>query len=472
MLRKTKLICTIGPASKSQVVINKLVQAGMNVARLNFSHGTPEEHIETIKIIRDVSSALEVTVAILLDLPGPKLRTGLLEKEEFYLQEGDDFSLTDDRALGNEHRVSVNFPEFFTDVSVEDTIFLNDGAIQLKVVSATINEVKCRVIVGGLLTANRGINIPGVALSTPSITDEDFKNLMFGVEQGVDYLAISFIRSSTDILDRRRFLQGKGANVPLIAKIEKHEAVADIDAIIAEADGVMVARGDLGIEIPLEEVPILQKQIIRKCNHTGKPVIVATQMLESMISAIRPTRAEVSDIANAIFDGTDAVMLSGETAIGKYPIQTVEMMAKIVAETENVLPYERILSEKGEQVTAHTDDAISYAACNLSNRLGASYILAYTSSGSTAMRVSRYRPKAPILALTPNANVARRLILNWGIQPYLADEPANIEDMFRDAARLALRTGIASRGDLVVITAGIPIRTPGSTNVVKVQRVE
>jgi pyruvate kinase len=448
------------------------MQAGMNVARLNFSHGTREEEADVIRTIRDFSTVLDIPVAILVDLPGPKPRTGRLKKKRVHIKEGDNLSLTSERVLGDEHRISVDFPAFFNDIKAGDFIFLNDGAIQLKVISTTNIEAKCKVVVGGLLSDNKGINVPGVRLNVPSVTSEDLKNLAFAVEQGVDFVAISFVRSVADVLEVKQILQEKRANIPLIAKIEKHEGVNDIDRIIAEVDGIMIARGDLGIEIPLKKVPIVQKEIIRKCNQAGKPVIVATQMLESMVGAPRPTRAEVSDVANAIFDGTDAVMLSAETAVGKYPVRAVNTMASIVAEAEKVLPYERILLEKSEQVTALTDDAISYAACHMSQRLGAACIVAYTSSGSTALRVSKYRPRVPILAITPSANTARRLILSWGIEPHLATEPPNVDIMFQEAAQLALQTGVAQSGELVIITAGIPMGIPGSTNVVKIHRVE
>ena len=471
MLRKTKLVCTIGPASRSSQTIEKLVRAGMSVARLNFSHGTQEEHAEVIRTIRGISTALDVPVAILLDLPGPKSRTGRLVKREVHLEEGSDFLLTSETVLGDEHRVSVGFPSFFDDIKTGDAIFLKDGAIQLKVVLAINNEVKCKIVVGGTLTANSGINVPGVKLNIPSVTTEDLNHLAFGVEQDVDFIAVSFVRSAADILRVRQFLEEKRAHIPLIAKIERHEGVNDIERIIAEADGIMVARGDLGIEISLRRVPIVQKEIIRKCNQAGKPVIVATQMLESMVGARRPTRAEVSDVANAVLDGADAVMLSGETAIGKYPVRTINMMAGIVAEAEKIVPYERILLEKSQQVVAETDDAISYAACHMSQRLGATCIVAYTSSGYTALRVSKYRPKVPIIAITPHVSIVRRLALSWGIEPHLITEPVNVDMMFQEAAELALKTGIATRGKLVVITAGIPMGTPGSTNVVKVQRV-
>ncbi len=472
MKRKTKIVGTIGPASSSSRILEKLARAGMNVARLNFAHGTHEEHTKSIQAIRDVSARLGIPLAILQDLPGPKVRTGRLEKEEVWLKEGDDFSLTGKKIIGNEHRVSVNLPAFLNDLNHGDTVFLNEGAIQLEVIAATDIEVKCEVVVGGLLAVNKGINVPGVRLSIPSITSKDLADLAFGLEQGVDFVAVSFVRESSDIVRVKQFLREKGADVPLIAKVEKHEAVDDIDNIIAEADGIMVARGDLGVEMPLKQVPTVQKRIIRKCNQAGKPVIVATQMLESMINSIRPTRAEVSDVANAIFDGADAVMLSGETAIGRYPVETVTMMAHIATEVEKTLPYKHILLEKGERVIPQTDDAISYAACHISQQLGAACIVAYTSSGSTALRISKYRPEAPILAITPSDNVARRLILSWGVNPYLAPELVNAEDIFHEAAQLSLKIGMARSGELVIISAGIPMGVPGRTNLIKVQRVE
>ncbi len=472
MLRKTKLVCTIGPASNSKRIIERLVLAGMNTARLNFSHGSRQEHAETISTIRDVADTLDMPVAILLDLPGPKLRTGKLEKNGVRLNEGDHFSFTSEKILGNQHTVSVDSPVFFKDISVGNNIFLNDGALQLEVISTNNIAVECKVIIGGLLTENRGINVPGTTFSESPISREDKKHLAFGLEHGVDFIAVSLVRSADDILKIRQLLKELGGNIPLIAKVEKQEAVDCIDMIVAEADGIMIARGDLGVEIQLEKVPIVQKEIIRKCNRVGKPVIVATQMLESMVGATRPTRAEVSDVANAIFDGTDAVMLSGETAIGRHPVQTVRVMAKIAVESEKVLPYGRILLEKSEEVTAQTDDAISYAACHIAQQLRAACIVAYTSSGITAFRVSKYRPKVPIIAITPNSNIARRLALSWGIEPHLVTEPINADMMFQEAAKIAFNTSLAKQGELVVITAGIPTGIPGNTNVVKVHHVE
>ncbi|MFC2036147.1 pyruvate kinase [Chloroflexota bacterium] len=472
MLRKTKLVCTIGPASNSKRIIDKLVRVGMNTARLNLSHGSLQEHTETIRSIRDVTNTLGTPVAILLDLPGPKLRTGKLEKNRVHLNEGDHFSFTSENILGNQQIVSVDSPEFFKNISVGKNIFLNDGALQLEVISTSSMIIKCKIIIGGLLTEKRGINVPGTTFSESPVSKEDIKSLAFGLEYSVDFIAVSLIRSADDILKIRQLLKELGGNIPLIAKVEKQEAVDCIDMIISEADGIMVARGDLGVEIQLEKVPIVQKEIIRKCNRVGKPVIVATQMLESMVGATRPTRAEVSDVANAIFDGTDAVMLSGETAIGRHPVQTARVMVKIAVESEKVLPYDRILLEKSEEVTAQTDDAISYAACHIAQQLRAACIVAYTSSGITAFRASKYRPKVPIIAITPNGHIARRLALSWGIESHLVTEPINADMMFQEAAKIAFNTSLAKQGELVVITAGIPTGISGNTNVVKVHQVQ
>jgi len=472
MDRKTKIVCTIGPASSSRRMIERLAKAGMNVARINLSHGKLPEHEKVIRDIRDVARTLNLPIAILLDLPGPKIRTGALANGKVTLKEDSAFSIVKENIKGDETKVSVNYPSFFKDVKAGNSIFVNDGAIELKVISASASKVQCRVIVGGELTENKGVNLPGIRLNLPSTINTNLEQMAFGVEQGVDFFAISFVRSAADIAERRRFLHQMGVHIPLIAKIEKHEAVKNIDNIVREADGIMVARGDLGIEMPLAEVPIIQKSIIRKCNNVGKPVIVATQMLETMINMARPTRAEVSDVANAIFDGADAVMLSGETAAGKYPVQAAEMMANIATETEAALPYEQILIEKRRHALAQTDDAISYAACAISQQIGATCIVAYTRTGSTALRVSKYRPKATILAITPDERILRRLALSWGIEPYLARAPKNVDVLFQEAARLAVRTDLAKSGDFIAVTAGIPMGVPGSTNIIKVHRIE
>jgi len=472
MFRKTKIICTLGPASESAQMIEKLAVAGMNIARLNFSHGTRNQHAATIEAIRRVSSQLDLPLAILQDLPGPKLRTGRLKEGKVWLKEGDDFTLTSNNVIGDKHAVSVNLLSLPRDVKTGTTIFLDDGAIELEVISTSDSDVRCKVIVGGVLTKQRGINIPGVRLSIPPITKKDLSHLAFGLKHGVDFVALSFVRESSDVLQARHFLQAKGANIPLIAKIEKHAAVDNIDEIIAGADGIMVARGDLGVEMPLKRVPLVQKEIISKCNRIGKPVIVATQMLESMVHSPYPTRAEVSDVANAIFDGADAIMLSEETAVGEYPAEAALTMAQIADETEAALPYHLILSQKLGTVIPQTDDAISYAACSIAEQLGAAAILAYTTSGSTAQRVAKYRPKSPILAITPKDRVRRKLALYWGIHAYKVTEYTSIEKAFERGARLAVKLGLAKSGDLIVVTAGVPLRVPGSTNMLKVQKID
>ena len=471
-LRKTKTICTIGPASDSVQTMEKLALAGMNVARLNFSHGTHQQHAARIQSIRRLSSQLDLPLAIMQDLPGPKIRTGSLRDGKVLLRDNQDFILTTRDVEGDEHRVSVSLSTLPADVAAGDAIFLNDGSIKLEVMSTTSSEIRCRVIAGGMLTPKRGVNIPGVTVSVSSVTDEDFRHLLFGLEHEVDFVALSFIAQASDVLRTREFMRAKGADVPLIAKIERREAVDNIDAIIAAADGIMVARGDLGVEVSLRRVPLLQKEIIAKCNRVGRPVIVATQMLESMMHSPFPTRAEVSDVANAILDGADAVMLSGETAAGEYPEEAASMMAAIAAEAATALPFHHILSEKMETVVPQADDAISYAACSIAEQLGAAAILAFTTSGSTAQRVAKYRPQAPILAITPSEVVSRRLALLWGVYPYHVIEYTYVEQAFDEGVKLALQLGMAKSGDLLVMTAGVPLRIPGTTNMVKVQEIE
>ncbi len=470
--RRTKIVCTIGPASGSPAKIKRLIQAGMNVARLNFSHGTRKEHAGYIRTIRDAASQLNVPVAILQDLPGPKIRTGKLKARAVTITEGDDFTLTTRKVDGDKHRVSVNLPGLSENVKPGNIIFLNDGAIKLKVLDKTSTDVRCRVLVGGILEWEKGINVPGVNLRIPPFMEVDLQDLLFGVEQGVDFAALSFVREPEDILRIRRLLKERGLDIPLIAKIEKWEACRNLDDILAVADGLMVARGDLGVEIPVEKVPLVQKEVIRKCNHVGKPVITATQMLESMVNSPFPTRAEVADIANSIFDGTDAIMLSGETAIGRYPVEAVKVMTKVALEIEAALPYGKIMLDKGADLEPQTDDAISYAACHTAHQLGAAAIVAFTMSGSTARRVAKYRPGIPILAATPSPKQKRRLLLSWGVYPYEVPEPATVHELFALGVSLSLKTGIAKRGDLIVITAGIPIGIHGTTNLLKVERVK
>lgn len=470
--RRTKIVCTIGPATATPEAVEKLIRAGMDVARLNFAHGNYTEHGRYIRMLRQAARASGNRLAILQDLPGPKDRTGRLKQGSVRIREGTELVLTTRRVVGDERRISVGLESLARDVEPGNTIYLNDGAIRLQVIGTDGVDIRCRVMVGGELGENKGINVPGVTLSTPSVTRKDLEHLRFGIHQGVDLVALSFVREAGEIHRVREVLRRQGGKQLLIAKIEKSEALKNIDSILDAADGVMVARGDLGVEIDIERVPLVQKEIIRKCNCLGKPVIVATQMLESMVNSPRPTRAEVTDVANAIFDGADAVMLSQETAIGRYPFEAVSTMSKIAMETEIVLPYDDILEARGRDQIPETDDAISYAACHIADQIGAAAVVAFTTSGSTARRVSRYRPKAPVIAITSSEVVCRQLALSWGVRAFVVPEAGNLGELFSRGASVARRSGVAKKGDAVVITGGVPVGVPGSTNLVKVARVE
>lgn len=470
--RLTKIVCTIGPASGSAVMIERLIKAGMNVARLNLSHGTGTEHAGYVQTIREVARRLAIPLAVLIDIPGPKYRTGSLSDGSAMLRKGAEVVLTTRQVEGNEEVVPVNLPDLPREAKVGNTVLIDDGALQLKVQSVSETDVKCKVIVGGLLTVGRGIVIPGMRASAPYVTSRLREYIDFAIEQEPDYIALSFVSSPEDVEQTRVILNQKNFNIPIIAKIERGQAVDSIDKILDVSDGIMLARGDLGVEIPLQKVPLVQKQIIKKCNRAGKPVITATQMLESMINAARPTRAEVTDVANAIFDGTDAIMLSAETSIGKYPVAAVRMMAQIAQETQGQLPYESMLAERSAWLGSETEEIISYDACHTAHQLGAVAIIAFTQSGSTAERVSKYRPRIPIIAMTPSRDVCGRLVLNWGVQSFQIAELSSVDELFAMGARFSKALGLAKPGDLVVITAGIPIGVSGTTNLLKVERVE
>jgi len=464
-------VCTIGPATCSAATIRQLIGAGMNVARLNLSHGTQSEHARHIETVRRLSRSLDVPVAILMDLPGPKYRTGKLKDGQVRFKRGARVVLSTIREEGDCEVIPVNLPTLTQDVKAGDTVLLDDGLMQLKVLEIGDTEVRCRVVVGGVLTEGRGVVVPGMRTSGPFITDALRESISFALRQRPDFLALSFVRNSDDVAGVKELLRGHDADIPIIAKIERGVAVGSFDGILAISDGIMVARGDLGVDIPLEKVPLVQKKIIRKSNRAGKPVITATQMLESMVGAARPTRAEVTDVANAIFDGTDAVMLSAETSIGKYPVQAVRMMAKIARETESALPYEQMLTERGRWLEQKTDELISYSACYTAHALRAVALVAFTESGSTTGRVSKYRPGMPILALTPDPVVLERMMLRWGVYPFQTTVPSSVEELFATGARLAGELGLARPGDLIVITGGIPIGVTGSTNLLKVEEV-
>ncbi len=469
--RRTKIVCTLGPATASQSMIEKLLKAGMNVARLNLSYGTHDEHERTIGIVRETSQRLGLPAAVLMDLPGPKYRIGKLRGGSVNLKKGATVMLTSKEMEGNEKELPVNLPTLTKDIKACDTVLLGDGALELKVEEVSGKEATCKVVVGGNLLSGKGVVVPGMAISTPFLTDTLRSHLSFAMAHQPDFVALSFVTTSAEVLHVKELLQRNDAGIPIISKIERVQAVDSFDEILLASDGIMVARGDLGVALPLEKVPMVQKDIIRKCNKAGKPVITATQMLESMIKAPLPTRAEVTDVANAIFDGTDAAMLSGETAMGEYPVQAVQMMARIAVEAEAHLPYDELLVSKRKSLEPETDEAISYDACRTALQLGAAAIVAFTQSGSTAKRVSKYRPRVPVLALTPDEKVRRRLLLYWGVYPVKIVEPYTIGELFKLGADLAVKTGLAKKGELIVITGGIPVGVAGGTNMLKVERI-
>ena len=469
--RRTKIVCTIGPATGTASVIERLIRSGMNIARLNLSHGAHDVHAQYIRTVRRISQRLGMQVAILIDLPGPKYRTGRLKGGQAILKKGTQLTLTTRDIEGDASVVPVNLPNLPQDVKIGDTVLLDDGAMQLRVFGKNGSEVNCRVMVGGVLTEKRGLVVPGMRTSGPFITDALREHIAFAVQQKPDYLAISFVNSAEDIFAVMAVLREHNADIPVISKIERVQAVRDFDDILSASDGIMVARGDLGVDIPLERVPLIQKEIIRKCNRVGKPVITATQMLESMVSAARPTRAEVTDVANAIFDGTDATMLSAETSVGKYPVQAVRTMARIAQETEKNLSYKHLIAERGMWIERETDELISYSACHTADSLRAVAIVAFTQSGSTARRVSKYRPRIPIVAITPDDVVSGRLLLHWGVYPFQVGEASSVDELFTMAARLVKDIGVAKPNDLIVITGGVPIGVTGTTNLLKVERI-
>lgn len=471
-MRKTKIVCTIGPSSESLENTKKLISAGMNVARLNFSHGDFEEHGNRIKNIRQASKELNKSVAILLDTKGPEIRIGKLAEEPIELVQDEYLVLTTEEILGDKNRISVSYQNLPQDVEVGSTILIDDGLIGLKVEDIQGTEIKCKIVNGGTIKSRKGVNVPGVKISLPGITEKDANDIIFGIEQGIDFIAASFVRKASDVMEIRDLLKKHNAeHIQIISKIENQQGVDNLDEILEVSDGLMVARGDLGVEIPAEEVPLVQKRMIEKCNRAGKPVITATQMLDSMQRNPRPTRAEASDVANAIFDGTDAIMLSGETAAGKYPEESVLTMARIAEKAESALPYREIyMKQRLAQQTTITE-AISQAVASSALELDAKAIISSTESGYTARMVSKYRPKAPIIAVTPVEQVMNRLALTWGVIPVKAEHASSTDEMFDHAIEGGRRSGIVQEGDLVVITAGVPLGCTGSTNLVKIVHI-
>jgi pyruvate kinase len=471
-MRKTKIVCTIGPSSESLPMIHQLIKAGMNVARLNFSHGDFEEHGNRIKIIKQARTELNCHVAILLDTKGPEIRTGKLAAESAELVQDEHIVLTTDEIEGDAKRLSVTYKNLPNDVHIGSTILIDDGLIGLSVVDIQGTEIKCRIVNGGTIKSKKGVNVPGVKITLPGITEKDTNDILFGIEQGIDFIAASFVRKASDVLEIRALLERNNAtHIQIISKIENQEGVDNLDEILEVSDGLMVARGDLGVEIPAEEVPLAQKEMILKANRAGKPVITATQMLDSMQRNPRPTRAEASDVANAIFDGTDAIMLSGETAAGKYPIESVETMARIALKAESALEHREIFVKQSLAQQTGITEAISQAVANAALDLNAKAILTSTESGYTARMVSKYRPKSPIIACTPHEQVLRRLCLTWGVIPIYGEKAQTTDALFDVVVDSAVNEGLVGLGDTVIITAGVPVGRSGATNLMKVHHV-
>jgi len=472
MMRKTKIVCTIGPTSESAEMLEKLMKAGMNVARLNFSHGTHEEHKLRIDNIKKVRQQLNKPVAIMLDTKGPEVRLGKFKTGSEELAVGQSFTLTTRDIEGDNDIVSISYKSLPDEVSKGTRILIADGLIELTVTDKNETDVFCRVVNGGTVSDRKNVNIPGATSKLPAVTDKDIDDISFGIDNDIDFIAASFIRKASDVYEIRRILEQRHADhIQIISKIENQQGVDNCEEILRVSDGLMVARGDLGVEIPTQDIPLVQKRMIAMANALGKPVITATQMMESMIRNPRPTRAEVTDIANAIFDGTDAVMLSGETAAGKYPFETVTTMAAVAERTETALDYRKKLVKSDGNNDITVTNAISYASCAAAMDLGASAIITPTQSGSTARMVSKYRPKAPIIAATPDERVARKLSLSFGVAPVTVIPTDSTDEMIQHSVDKALEAELIANGDLVVITAGIPVGVAGTTNLIKVHVV-
>ncbi|MFF3101493.1 pyruvate kinase [Viridibacillus arvi] len=470
-MRKTKIVCTIGPASESQEILVQLIEAGMNVARLNFSHGSHEEHAARIESIREAAKKTGQVVAILLDTKGPEIRTHSMEDGAVELVTGQTIDISMTEVLGNKEIFSITYEKLIDDVEEGSTILLDDGLIELRVTGKDTEAGLIHTVVenAGVLKNKKGVNVPGVSVQLPGITEKDAQDILFGIEQGVDFIAASFVRRSSDVLEIRELLENNnGGHIQIIPKIENQEGVDNIDEIIQVSDGLMVARGDLGVEIPAEEVPIVQKNLIQKCNTVGKPVITATQMLDSMQRNPRPTRAEASDVANAILDGTDAIMLSGETAAGLYPVESVKTMYKIANRIEDSLDHRAIVSKRSREKGASMTEAISQAVAYTSLNLQVSAILAPTESGHTARMIAKYRPGVPIISVTSSEQTCRKLALVWGVFPIVGPKVSSTDEILELTVQESLNKGYVHHGDLVVITAGVPVGEAGTTNLMKV----
>ena len=466
--KRTKIVCTLGPASDKEDVLTQLVENGLNVCRFNFSHGSHEEHKVRLDLVKKVREKLNQPIAILLDTKGPEIRTGQFAEPEVLLEEGQKFTITMNDVIGTKEMCTVSYKDLAKDVVSGDTILIDDGLVGLRVEEVNGEDIICVVENSGIVKNHKGVNVPGVKINLPAITPKDRSDIEFGISQGIDFIAASFVRKASDVLAIREILEENNAtDIQIISKIENQEGVDNLDEILEVSDGIMVARGDLGVEIPTEEIPVVQKMMIKRCNEVGKPVITATQMLDSMIRNPRPTRAEVTDVANAIYDGTDAIMLSGETAAGKYPVEAVKTMATIAKRTEQTLDYNKILKENSKNNNTVTD-AISHATCSTAVDLNASAIITSTSTGYTARMVSKFRPNCPIIATTNNEKVMRQLGLSWGVYTVKSEKAINTDEVIENSIDAAKNAKYINNGELVVITAGVPVGVSGTTNLIKV----
>lgn len=471
MLR-TKIICTLGPACDSNDTLKEMIRAGMTVGRLNMAHGEPEEHAARIERVRQAAKELDTFIPIMMDIKGPEVRIGKLKEDSCVLTAGETLVLTTEQIEGDCTRVSVNYPDMPKVVKANDRILIDDGLIELRVESATDTEIACRIVSGGKLKPRKGVNLPGIHTTLPGVTERDIRHIGFGIEQNIEMIAVSFVRKGDDIREVRRILEERGAgHVQIISKIENEEGIDHLDDILEASDGIMVARGDLGVEVPVEKVPAMQKEMIDKCNLAGKPVIVATHMLESMQVNPRPTRAEVSDVYNAVMQGADVVMLSGESAAGKYPVQAVQTMARVAGQAEATIDYPEQFNRKRAEHATDITEVVSQSAVSAALELDAKAIITSTESGFTARMVSKYRPKAPILAITHNPHVLSKVCLLSGVFPFLGEQVTTTDEMFRSAIQTALKTGYVSQGDTVVLSAGLPLGQAGTTNLMQVRQV-
>ena len=469
---KTKIICTLGPSTSTDETLESLVESGMSVARLNLSHGTLDEHAASVNQVRAVSQRLGIPVGIMVDVPGTKYRTGSLGTGVLDLKPGDRLTLTSRDVVGTRDLVAVSPPGIHLDAAVGRPVLLDDGLMELGVVEVKKSDVVCEVVRGGRLTERRGVATPGKAPSQPFLGEQGTRALEFAAEHMADFVALSMVTQESDVELARGKLRERGLDAVIVSKIERAEALDNFESILKASDSVMVARGDMGVAVSLSEVPMIQKDLIARCNKSGKPVITATQMLESMVSSPVPTRAEVTDVANAVFDGTDAVMLSGETSVGQYPVEAVKFMAQVAIKAEAALPYERIIVEKRQQLEPLTDDAICYNACQTAHQLNAALIVAFTEGGGTAGRVSKYRPLAPVLALTPSEQAQHRLTLWWGVTPVTIPEPRTVEEFFAKGEEKAVEVAGVEPGSLLVLVAGLPIGVAGGTDLLRVLTVQ